>query len=184
METFGREPARTVDDARARVLAVDDHVPFLALLRDVIGSTGHLELVGEAQSGEAAVAAARELHPDMVLMDVHMPGLGGLAAAERIKADSPATLVVLISTTHPDELVPLGRRRRHHLEEPARAAAARRDLAEAHSPGLTASRQASDGRQERLCVGRPCTVKYVRVVTGRFACRHPCPAARADVRVT
>jgi DNA-binding NarL/FixJ family response regulator len=110
METFGREPARTVDDARARVLAVDDHVPFLALLRDVIGSTGHLELVGEAQSGEAAVAAARELHPDMVLMDVHMPGLGGLAAAERIKADSPATLVVLISTTHPDELVPLGRR--------------------------------------------------------------------------
>jgi DNA-binding NarL/FixJ family response regulator len=105
MEAFGLEGSR-VDVARARVLAVDDHVAFLALLRDVIGSTGHLELVGEAQSGEGAVAAARELQPDMVLMDVHMPGLGGLAAAERIKADSPATLVVLISTTHPDELLP------------------------------------------------------------------------------
>jgi DNA-binding NarL/FixJ family response regulator len=92
------------------VLAVDDHVPFLALLREVVGSTGHLELIGEAQSGEGAVAAARELHPDMVLMDVHMPGLGGLAAAERIKADSPSTLVVLISTTHPDELLTQGGR--------------------------------------------------------------------------
>ena len=99
-------PPSTGDVARAHVLAVDDHAPFLALLRDVIGSTGRLELVGEAQSGEGAVAAARELHPDMVLMDVHMPGLGGLAAAERIKADAPSTLVVLISTTHPDELLP------------------------------------------------------------------------------
>lgn len=108
MEAFGLERSRVDDLARARVLAVDDNVPFLALLRDVIGSTGGLELVGEAQSGEGAVAAARELHPDMVLMDVHMPGLGGLAAAERIKADSPATLVVLISTTHPDELLPRG----------------------------------------------------------------------------
>ena len=101
---FGREAANTVAVAHARVLAVDDHVSFLALLRDVIASTGHLELVGEAQSGEGAVAAARDLHPDMVLMDVRMPGLGGLAAAERIKAASPSTLVVLISTTHPDDL--------------------------------------------------------------------------------
>lgn len=105
---LGLDPSRTV--GVARVLAVDDHAPFLALLRDVIGSANQLELIGEAQSGEGAVAAARELHPDMVLMDVHMPGLGGLAAAERIKADRPSTLVVLISTTHPDELVPQGAR--------------------------------------------------------------------------
>ena len=107
---LGRDAARTVALTHARVLAVDDHVPFLALLRDVIASTGHLEMVGEAQSGEDAVAAARKLRPDMVLMDVHMPGLGGLAAAERIKADSPSTLVVLISTTHPDDLPPRGSR--------------------------------------------------------------------------
>ena len=59
---------------------------FLALLRDVVGATGHLEIAGEAQSGEEAVVAAHELRPDMVLMDVRMPGIGGIKAAERIKA--------------------------------------------------------------------------------------------------
>ncbi len=93
-----------VGGCRARVLAVDDQPPFLAVLRAVVGATGHLEIAGEAQSGEEAVAAAHELRPDMVLMDVRMPGIGGLKAAERIKASQPPTLVVLISTTHPDEL--------------------------------------------------------------------------------
>jgi two-component system, NarL family, invasion response regulator UvrY len=93
---------------RARVLAVDDHAAFLAVVRDVLAATAHLELVGEADSGERAVVAARELQPDMVLMDVHMPGLGGIGAAARIKASSPSTLMVLISTTHPEE-IPLKR---------------------------------------------------------------------------
>lgn len=44
------------------------------------------------------------MHPDLVLMDVRMPGIGGIGAAERIKACSPSTVVVLISTTLPDEL--------------------------------------------------------------------------------
>ncbi len=86
------------------MLAVDDDAPFLALLRDVLRATDELEAVGEAESGERAVEAARELRPDVVLMDVRMPGLGGIAAAERIKAGRPGTLVVLISTAHPDEL--------------------------------------------------------------------------------
>jgi DNA-binding NarL/FixJ family response regulator len=89
---------------RGRVLAVDDDAPFLALLRDVVRATGALEAVGEADSGELAVEAARELAPDVVLMDVRMPGLGGIAAARRIKASRPSTFVVLISTAHPDEL--------------------------------------------------------------------------------
>lgn len=93
-----------VFDRRVRVLAVDDHAPFLALLRDVVRATTGLVVVGEAESGERAVEAAHELHPDVVLMDVRMPGLGGIEAAKRIKASRPATLVVLISTTHPDEL--------------------------------------------------------------------------------
>jgi DNA-binding NarL/FixJ family response regulator len=90
--------------ARAGVLTVDDHSPFLAVLRDVVRATGHLALVGEAHTGEGAIAAARDLGPDMVLMDVQMPGIGGLEAAEEIKASSPSTVMVLISTTHPDEL--------------------------------------------------------------------------------
>jgi pilus assembly protein CpaE len=100
----GSERSGTVGGCRARVLAVDDQPPFLAVLRAVVGATGHLEIAGEAQSGEEAVVAADELRPDMVLMDVRMPGIGGLRAAERIKATQPPTLVVLISGTHPDEL--------------------------------------------------------------------------------
>ena len=61
-------------------------------------------LIGEADSGQRAVEIANELQPDVVLMDVHMPGVGGIEAARRIKARWPATLIVLISTTHPDDL--------------------------------------------------------------------------------
>ena len=89
---------------RARVLAVDDDPPFLALLRDLVCATAELELVAEVDCGERAVDVATELQPDIVLIDVRMPGLGGIEAAERIKASLPATLIVLISTTHPDEL--------------------------------------------------------------------------------
>ena len=67
---------------------------------------GHLEVVGEARTGEGAIAAAQDLEPDMVLMDVQMPGIGGLTAAEAIKASRPSTVMVLISTMHPDELPP------------------------------------------------------------------------------
>ena len=87
-----------------RVLAVDDHALFLAVLRDVVGATAELEVVGVAQSGEVAIQAAGELKPDVVLMDVRMPGLGGIAAARQIKACRPWTLMILVSTTRPDEL--------------------------------------------------------------------------------
>lgn len=103
LEVCHSERSRTIG-RRGRVLAVDDDAPFLALLRDVLRATGELEAVGEADSGERAVEAARELAPDVVLMDVRMPGLGGIAAAKRIKAGRPSTFVVLISTAHPDEL--------------------------------------------------------------------------------
>jgi len=100
---IGEPPHRGVT-GRARVLAVDDQSAFLAVLRHVVGATGHLQIAGEALCGELAVEAARDLHPDMVLMDVRMPGIGGIRAAELIKSGRPATVVVLISTTHPDEL--------------------------------------------------------------------------------
>ena len=89
---------------RARVLLVDDQAAFLDLLAEVVSATRHLAIAGRAESGKRAVELAHELRPDMVVMDVRMPGLGGFEAAERIKATRPSTLVVLISTTHPDEL--------------------------------------------------------------------------------
>jgi DNA-binding NarL/FixJ family response regulator len=104
VEMSSSERQMTTGHRRARVLAVDDHPPFLAVLRDVVRATDQLESVGEAESGELAVEAAHELLPDVVLMDVRMPGLDGIAAAKLIKADRASTLVVLISTTHPSEL--------------------------------------------------------------------------------
>ena len=88
------------------MLVVDDNAPFLSVARQVVRATDRLEVVGEAETGEAAIAAASQLEPDMVLMDVYMPGIGGIDAAEEIKATRPSTLMVLISSTHPDELPP------------------------------------------------------------------------------
>lgn len=87
-----------------RVIAVDDQTDFRVLLRRLLDATPGFEVVGEADSGERAVAAATELRPDLVLMDIEMPGLGGIAAAQRIKIDRPSTIVVLVSATHPDDL--------------------------------------------------------------------------------
>ena len=92
------------DYSVARVLAVDDHPPFLAVVRELFRATRYLEVVGEASSGEEAVEIARRLLPDAVLMDVQMPGLGGIAAAKLIKEHHPSTLIVLTSTGPRDEL--------------------------------------------------------------------------------
>jgi DNA-binding NarL/FixJ family response regulator len=102
MSSLARSSA--INPLRARVLAADDDASFLALLHDVVGATRLLEVVGDAACGERAVELSRELEPQMVLIDVRMPGMGGIEAAKRIKASDPSTLVVLISTAHPDEL--------------------------------------------------------------------------------
>jgi len=88
-----------------RVIVVDDRPHFRLLLRRVVEATG-FEVVGEADSGERAVAAAAELYPELVLMDVEMPGVDGIEAARRIKRDRPSTVVVLVSADHPDDLPP------------------------------------------------------------------------------
>jgi pilus assembly protein CpaE len=90
--------------AAPRVLAVDDQAGFLAVMRRVVDATPGFEVVAEAGSGEQAVAAASEMRPDIVLMDVDMPGLGGIEAARLIKAARPDTVVILVSATHPDDL--------------------------------------------------------------------------------
>jgi DNA-binding NarL/FixJ family response regulator len=89
----------------ACVLAVDDQASFRRLVRLLVDATASLRVVGEADCGEAAVVLVERLEPDLVLMDVRMPGLGGIQAARRIKELRPSTLVLLVSTTHPDELV-------------------------------------------------------------------------------
>jgi len=80
-----------------RVLIADDSDVFRAALHDLVEATPGFVLVGEVDSGEAAVAAAADAQPDLVLMDVRMPGIGGVRAAERIAAALPQTAVVMIT---------------------------------------------------------------------------------------
>jgi DNA-binding NarL/FixJ family response regulator len=90
----------------ARVLAVDDQEGFRAIMRRLVEAAHGLDLVAEANCGEDAIVAAAEFEPDMVVMDVVMPGTDGIDAARRIKSQRAATVIVLVSTTHPDDLPP------------------------------------------------------------------------------
>jgi DNA-binding NarL/FixJ family response regulator len=85
------------------VLTVDDQAVFRRVANDVIAATSGFEQLGEARSGEEALAAVERLHPELVLLDVRMPGIGGIEAARRITADHPQTVVVLISVEDPEQ---------------------------------------------------------------------------------
>jgi DNA-binding NarL/FixJ family response regulator len=83
------------------VLVVDDQATYRAAMREIVEATPGLELMGEAESGEAAVAAAAELSPQVVLMDKRMPGMGGLAACRAITDRDRDVIVVLCSVEDP-----------------------------------------------------------------------------------
>src|SRR3954451_18617134 len=85
-----------------RVLVVDDQAPFRAAMTAVVESTEGFEVVGEAASGEDSVAACRALLPDLVLMDVNLPGIDGLEATRQIRALPNAPAVLLLSTYDAD----------------------------------------------------------------------------------
>lgn len=89
------------DIARARVIVVDDHAFMRMGTRTILSSDDALEVVGEAENGEGAIARCRELRPDLVLMDVSMPGMGGIEATRSIKAEFPE-MSVLMLTAHAD----------------------------------------------------------------------------------
>jgi DNA-binding NarL/FixJ family response regulator len=93
-----------VADAGVAVLIVDDQMPFRQVARTVVGFTPGFEVVGEAVSGEAAIEQVNTLSPDMVLMDINMPGIGGIEATRRITAAHPEVRVVLLSTYDADDL--------------------------------------------------------------------------------
>ena len=87
-----------------RVLVVDDQAPFRRAARTVVAATPGFQLVGEAGSGEQAVELAMSLAPDLVLMDVFLPGLSGIEATRRIVEARPETVAVLVSSYREDEL--------------------------------------------------------------------------------
>jgi DNA-binding NarL/FixJ family response regulator len=86
-----------------RVLTVDDQAVFRDVARDVIDATTGFESVGDAESGEEALAEVERLRPELVLLDVRMPGIGGIETARRITAAHPDTVVVLITIGDAEE---------------------------------------------------------------------------------
>lgn len=89
----------------ARVLIVDDHELAREALISILGRERDLNVVGEATAGDTATALARRLRPDVVLMDVRMPGMDGLAATRTIKTELPNTRVLLLTTYDSEEYV-------------------------------------------------------------------------------
>jgi len=85
-----------------RVLVVDDHDLVRTGITRMLADIDGLQVVGEADSGESALKLARELKPDVVLMDVKMPGIGGLEATRKLLRSQPDTKVVAVTVCEED----------------------------------------------------------------------------------
>ena len=86
-----------------RVLVVDDQVLFRRVMSAVVNETEGFVLVGCAASGEESITAAQVLHPDLILMDVNLPGIDGMEATRRLREEATAVAVVLLSTYDEDD---------------------------------------------------------------------------------
>ena len=80
------------------VVTVDDHEAFRRSVREVVEATPGFVLLGEAASAEEALAVAADVAPDLVLLDVRMPGIDGIETARRLRTTHPAATVVLLSS--------------------------------------------------------------------------------------
>jgi len=85
-----------------RILIADDHALFRDGLRSLLLAQGH-EVIGEAKNGREAVELARQLQPDLLLMDVQMPELDGIAATRLITAEMPSLKVVILTASEAEE---------------------------------------------------------------------------------
>ena len=87
--------------AEPRVLLVDDHDLFRTGLRNLLSDEG-VDVVGEAQTGAEAIGLVRELAPDVVVMDLNMPGMGGVEATRQINVFAPLTRVLVLTISEQD----------------------------------------------------------------------------------
>ena len=93
-------------DSALSVIVVDDQAPFRLAARAVLRRSEGFELVGEAGNGLEAVQLAGDIHPDVILMDINMPEMGGIEATRQILASAPETFVILCSTYDVSDLPP------------------------------------------------------------------------------
>lgn len=80
-----------------KVLLVDDHALVRTGFRHILGDIADVEVVGEAETGEEAITKVKQLAPNLVLMDINMPGIGGIEATRRIRRQSPETQVIAVT---------------------------------------------------------------------------------------
>jgi NarL family two-component system response regulator YdfI len=93
-----------------KVLIVDDHLIIRQGLRLILETESDLEWVGEAAEGVEALNLCAEIHPDVVLMDLRMPGMDGITAIEHLQKEQPEIAVVILTTFNEDELMLRGLR--------------------------------------------------------------------------
>ena len=99
------EPFQTSSAARlVRVLTIDDQAVFRVLARDVIEATPGFIPIAEVGDGESGIEAVGRLSPDLVLVDVRMPGMDGVEVARRLGASHPDVMVVLVSIEEPADV--------------------------------------------------------------------------------
>ncbi len=80
-----------------RILVVDDNAGFRRRLKEFLASEPDIEVIGEAGNAQEAILKARELQPDLVLMDVSMPGTNGIDATRQLKDEMPEVKVIMVS---------------------------------------------------------------------------------------
>jgi two-component system invasion response regulator UvrY len=93
-----------VADSAVTVLIADDQAPFRGAAKAVVAATPGFEVIGEAESGERAVELATSLAPDLILMDINMPGMSGIDATRQIVESRPETVTFLVSTYEASDL--------------------------------------------------------------------------------
>jgi two-component system, NarL family, response regulator YdfI len=93
-----------------RILVADDHLIIRQGLRLILETEDGFEMVGEAADGAEAVRLCSEMKPDVVLMDLRMPGMDGLTAIERLRVEQPGIAVVILTTFNEDDLMMRGLR--------------------------------------------------------------------------
>lgn len=89
-----------------RILIIDDSEAVRRGVKDLISSETSWEVYGEARDGMEGIQKARELHPDVILLDISMPGMNGLEVGRRLRQDSRLTIILIMSQNDASQLLP------------------------------------------------------------------------------